>query len=115
MTIDNLSAIMSTAGGGFFVGILIGWALKKVVKLFAIIAGLFLAGLAYLQYQHVASVNRDKLEQASEGAINAVVSATTKIIDGSDLPEMAGLAITEFGIPITSGMSIGFAIGFMKG
>jgi uncharacterized membrane protein (Fun14 family) len=36
--------------GGFFVGILIGYALKKVIKIVAIVVGLFLAGLAYLQY-----------------------------------------------------------------
>jgi uncharacterized membrane protein (Fun14 family) len=115
MAIDNLSAFITTAGGGFLAGILVGWALKKVVKLFAIIAGLFLAGLAILQYQQIASVNWDKLEQASGEAINTVVNTTTKMIDGSDYPEMTGLAITEFGIPISSSMSIGFTIGFMKG
>jgi len=115
MAIDDVSAIITTAGGGFLVGILVGWALKKVVKLFAIMAGLFLAGLTILQYQQIASVNWDKLEQALEGAINAVVNATTKMIDGSGHPEMTGLAVTAFGIPITSSMSIGFTIGFMKG
>jgi uncharacterized membrane protein (Fun14 family) len=115
MTIDNLSALVTTTGGGFFAGIFVGWALKKVVKLFAIVAGLFLAGLAILQYQQIAPVQWDKLQQASEGAINAVVNTTTKMIDGNDHPEMTGLAITEFGIPVTSSMSIGFTIGFMKG
>jgi uncharacterized membrane protein (Fun14 family) len=112
---DTLISIAGTVGVGFVVGILVGWALKKVVKLFAIIAGLFLAGLAILQYQRIAFVNWDKLEQASEGAVNTVTNTTAKMIDGSDLPEMTGLAITEFGIPITSSMSIGFTIGFTKG
>jgi uncharacterized membrane protein (Fun14 family) len=35
--------------GTFFVGVLIGYALKKVIKLAAVIVGLFLAGLACLQ------------------------------------------------------------------
>ena len=113
MTIDNLSAIVSTAGGGFFAGIIMGWALKKVMKLFAIIAGLFLAGLAYLQYHQVASINWDKLEQASKGVVNTLIN-TTKMIDNGS-PEIAALDITNFGIPLTSGMSAGFAIGFMKG
>jgi uncharacterized membrane protein (Fun14 family) len=38
----------ATLGGGFFVGVLIGYALKKVIKLVAVMVGLFLAGLAYL-------------------------------------------------------------------
>jgi uncharacterized membrane protein (Fun14 family) len=37
-------------GGGFFGGILIGYVLKKVIKKVAVIIGLFLAALAYIQY-----------------------------------------------------------------
>jgi hypothetical protein len=33
---DNFISIAGTVGGGFFVGILIGWALKKIIKLFAV-------------------------------------------------------------------------------
>jgi uncharacterized membrane protein (Fun14 family) len=115
MAMDNLDAVVATSGGGFLGGILIGWAMKKVLKLLAILAGLFLAGLAILQNQQVASVNWDKLEQTSEGAINAIANAAAKMINGGDHPEMAGLAITNFGIPMTSSMSVGFTIGFMKG
>jgi len=114
MSIENTSSIPATIGGGFFAGILIGWAVKKVIKLVAVVAGLFLACLAYLQYQQIASINWDKIEQASEVVVNTLVNATTKMIDGSDsaIPE---LAITNFGIPMTSSISIGFTIGFMKG
>jgi uncharacterized membrane protein (Fun14 family) len=38
--------ISATIGGGFFEGLLLGYAVKKVVKLMAIIAGFFIAGLA---------------------------------------------------------------------
>jgi uncharacterized membrane protein (Fun14 family) len=51
---------------------------NSFTALFAIIVGVFLAGLAILQCQQIASVNWDKLEQASEGVINAVVNTTTK-------------------------------------
>lgn len=50
MVTESFSPIVTTIGGGFLTGILIGWALKKVIKLFIIIAGLFLAGLAFLQH-----------------------------------------------------------------
>jgi NAD(P)-dependent dehydrogenase (short-subunit alcohol dehydrogenase family) len=39
----------------FLEGLLFGYALKKVVKVIAVIVGLFMAGLAYLQYQQIAS------------------------------------------------------------
>ena len=45
-------------GGGFFAGVLIGYALKKVIKIVAVIVGPFLAGLAYLQYHHIANIIR---------------------------------------------------------
>ena len=48
--VDSFGPAAATLGGGFFVGILIGYALKKAIKLLAVIVGLFLAGLAYLQY-----------------------------------------------------------------
>jgi uncharacterized membrane protein (Fun14 family) len=51
---DIIASISATVGGGFFGGLLFGYAIKKVVKLIAVIAGLFIAGLAYLQYQQIA-------------------------------------------------------------
>jgi uncharacterized membrane protein (Fun14 family) len=55
--IESFAPTVATLGGGFFAGILIGYALKKVIKIVAIIVGLFLAGLAYLQSQQIASIN----------------------------------------------------------
>ena len=55
MSFDNISSYATTMGGGFFVGILIGYALKNVIKIAAVIVGLFLAGLAYLQYHQLAN------------------------------------------------------------
>ncbi len=43
MSFDIISSYAATMGGGFFVGVLIGYALKKVIKLLAVIVGLFLA------------------------------------------------------------------------
>jgi uncharacterized membrane protein (Fun14 family) len=63
MSIESFGPAAATLGGGFFVGVLIGYALKKVIKLLAIIVGLFLAGLAYLQYHQIANINWNKLHQ----------------------------------------------------
>jgi uncharacterized membrane protein (Fun14 family) len=124
MSIENLSQFTTTIGGGFFVGILIGYALKKVIKIVAVIVGLFLAGLAYLQYHHIANINWNKLQQVSEGAITTLSNAITQIpgISGNSVDDHAAtatasssLAMTSFGIPLTGSMSVGFTIGFMKG
>lgn len=47
MTVEKLSSIAATISGGFFVGILIGYALKKVVKVAAVVVGLFFVGFPY--------------------------------------------------------------------
>ena len=54
--IESLGPAAATLGGGFFVGVLIGYALKKTIKMVAVIIGLFLAGLAYLQYHQITNL-----------------------------------------------------------
>src|SRR3954453_6992454 len=77
--IETFGPVAATLGGGFFVGVLIGYALKKVIKLVAVIVGLFLAGLAYLQYHQIANINWNKLQAVSEGAITTLSNLTMQI------------------------------------
>jgi uncharacterized membrane protein (Fun14 family) len=118
--VESLGPTAATMGGGFFVGILIGYALKKVIKLVAVIVGLFLAGLAYLQYHQIANINWNKLQTVSEDAITTLSNEITQIsgINGDGHAAAAtasSLAMTSFGIPFTGSMSAGFTIGFIKG
>jgi len=41
----------------FFVGFITGYAIKKLIKLALVIAGLFIAAIAYLQYQRIINVD----------------------------------------------------------
>jgi len=79
MNMENISSIGVTIGGGFFAGILIGYALKKVVKLVAVVAGLFFAGLAYLQYQQIVNINWNKLQGVSQHTLTTLANTTTQI------------------------------------
>ena len=120
MSIESFGTTAATLRGGFFVGVLIGYALKKVIKLVAIIIGLFLAGLAYLQYHQIANINWNKLQVLSEGAITTLSNAFIQIpgiisVDGHAAATASSLAMTSFGIPLTGSMSAGFTIGFLKG
>jgi uncharacterized membrane protein (Fun14 family) len=117
--IESLGPTAATMGGGFFVGILIGYALKKIIKMVSVIVGLFFAGLAYLQYHQVANINWNKLQQVSEGTLMTVANLTMQIpgisADSHAATTASSLAITSFGIPLTGSMSAGFTIGFIKG
>jgi uncharacterized membrane protein (Fun14 family) len=108
MITDALTSISATMGGGFFGGALLGYAIKKVVKLIAVMAGLFIAGLAYLQYQHIASFDWNRIEVLASTALGNVTAQISS-------HEATTVAMSNFGIPLTGSMSAGFAIGFMKG
>jgi uncharacterized membrane protein (Fun14 family) len=109
---DTLTSMSATIGGGFFVGLLVGYALKKVIKMLAIVVGLFLAGLAYLQYQQIATIHWHRLEGAIAKLAATAATTTSTITDNNSVTVAA---MSNFGIPLTSSMSIGFTIGFMKG
>src|SRR5438132_13903418 len=114
-TLDNLEPLAATIGGGFFAGILIGYALKKVVKIVTVVVGLFFAGLAYLQYQQIININWNKIQSVSQNAVTTIANATTQIPGFNNSDHTAVLAVSNLGIPLTGSMSMGFAIGFMKG
>ena len=109
MSTEVITATAATVGGGFFGGLLFGYAIKKVVKLLAVIVGLFIAGLAYLQYQQIASFDWNRIEAMAGAALGNVTSHI------STNQELATLAMSNFGIPLSGSMSAGFAVGFMKG
>jgi uncharacterized membrane protein (Fun14 family) len=109
LSTDFITTTSSTVGGGFFGGLLLGYALKKIVKLIAVMAGLFIAGLAYLQYQQIASFDWNRIEVLASEALGNV---TAQI---SNNQEVTSLAMSNFGIPLTGSMSAGFAVGFIKG
>jgi uncharacterized membrane protein (Fun14 family) len=76
----------------------------------AIIVGLFIAGLAYLQYQQIASFDWNRIEGVVTATLGNITSQISSGPDGA-----AALAMSNFGIQLTSSMSAGFAVGFMKG
>jgi len=93
MNIKNFVSTGATIGGGLFIGLLIGYALKKIVKLVAVVVGLFFAGIAYLQYE-VINVNWTKLQAVSQNTVSTIANATTQITGfGSDHHTTAALSM----------------------
>jgi uncharacterized membrane protein (Fun14 family) len=84
---------------------LIGFALKKVLKILAIVVGLFFAGLAYLQYQQIVYINWNNLQATSQNAVTTLATATSHIsnhisnVTDSNNHATSILAISNFGIP----------------
>jgi uncharacterized membrane protein (Fun14 family) len=109
LSADIITPVSAIVGGGFFGGLLLGYAIKKVVKLIAVIVGLFIAGLAYLQYQHVAVFDWNRIGVLANAALGNV---TTQITNSQ---EAIAFSMSNFGIPLSGSMSAGFAVGFMRG
>jgi uncharacterized membrane protein (Fun14 family) len=84
---------------------LIGYAIKKILKISLIILGSFFGGVAYLQSQGLLNVNWERIEVASN---QTMITLSKAITDDS-----ANSVIANLGLPLTG--SMGFAIGFMKG
>src|ERR687887_2559535 len=101
--------LLTTVGVSGLVGFLIGFIIKKLMKILAIIAGVFFAALMYLEQQGIVNVNWDKLQRISQGVLSTVMNTvTTGGVGGSSM-------MTNFGIPLTGSAALDFAIGMMKG
>jgi uncharacterized membrane protein (Fun14 family) len=87
---------------------ILGYTIKKIVRVAAIIFGLFIAGLAFLQYQQIASINWYKIEGFMMGLTSAAVSTLNE-------NSITSVMTLNFGVPLTSSMASGFTVGFLKG
>jgi len=107
MNFESLIPIATSIGGGFFIGIILGYFLKKIIKILMFVAGGIVALLLYLQQQQVVSVNVEKMEASSTFIFNLVASSFDKMTQTGD--------VSTLGIPLAGGLSAGLAIGLMKG
>ena len=106
--------LLFSAGGGFLFGTAAGFAIKKVMKIAAVVIGLFVAGLAYLSYKGLIdvkwvameNVTRSALTNASGRVVHALNNTATQFAVHSS-------AISASGLPIAA--AIGFVPGVLTG
>ena len=76
MSIENL---LFSAGGGFLFGAVAGYAIKKVMKIAAVVIGLFVIGLSYLLYRGLIDVRWMEMENATKTALTNVAGQAVLI------------------------------------
>jgi uncharacterized membrane protein (Fun14 family) len=97
-----MSAIVSLGSLGA-AGFLVGYAIKKLVKLFLFLVGLFLLALVSLEYMGAIKIYYDKLGEALLNALASLEGFLPQI-----LPVLSGLFYSlSFGA--------GFLLGLLKG
>jgi uncharacterized membrane protein (Fun14 family) len=104
-----LSNIIPFAGSGL--GYTMGFALKKILKWMLIIvgflAGMFFVGVQLLQkYRYVSMVNWDKFGNDTSTQFQHWATS-------ADVTNLHGLFHT-LGIPVSSGLGLGFLAGFVR-
>ena len=133
---SSIMPFVSTIGFGGIAGFLVGFALKRIMKILAVIAGVFFAALLYLESQHIVNVNWDKLQTISNSILSTITTTTTtnatstsgggvgpiQAILGNNSTGSAATAIlpltstmAHLGIPLTGSTAIGLTLGFLKG
>lgn len=116
MTNLPLAPLVGSVGGGFFVGLITGYAIKKVIRFAAVIVGLFIAALAYLDYQKIINVDWVRVQSVSQSGITWITDVITHISNNIGAPHSAtsNLGLSTI-IPLTSSISAGFVLGLSRG
>jgi uncharacterized membrane protein (Fun14 family) len=109
---SDLTPVAGTIGGGFFVGLLAGYAIKKVIKIVAVIIGLFVAVLGYLEYQRIIQVDWISLQTVSQSGIIWLTNAVTHISNNIDADRI-GISASNL-IPLASSTSAGLMLGLAR-
>jgi uncharacterized membrane protein (Fun14 family) len=113
MVVESITANTTTIGLGGIVGFLLGYALKKVAKILAVIIGVFFAAIMYFESTGIMNINWDKLQSIAQSTISSLTGLITTTGNGNNSSTL--LPITSLGLPLTGSAAAGFAIGFMKG
>jgi uncharacterized membrane protein (Fun14 family) len=88
----------------------VGYAIKKVIKIVLIIAGLMIVAFVALGYQQYVSVDWTKIQEAGSGLMGNVSNSNLPGTEQSISSVMAA-----FGIPLVGSLAAGFILGFIKG
>ena len=128
-TTNSFTPLLTSVGFGGIAGFLIGLAIRYIIKILAIVAGIFFAALAYLQSQGILNINWEKLQTMSQpllssltnnlnstggtghGATTTTTAAAIPSILHSNLPFLP----VDMGLPLAGSAGLGFVFGLTRG
>jgi len=106
MSAEQFIPIATSIGGGFFIGILLGYFVKKVIKVLMFVAGGIIGLLLYLQQQQIISLNVERLEGSSTFILTTLSSLFEKMTQIGDM--------SSLGIPLAASIAAGFTVALAK-
>lgn len=100
---EIITSLVFQLGAGGVAGFIVGYAFKKLLKLLAIIVGLFVAALIYLTYANIIKINFGKLAKAIAVLLGMAGQATGLLV-----------TIVSF-LPFAGSFAAGLLIGWKMG
>jgi uncharacterized membrane protein (Fun14 family) len=98
-----LEEFLFSAGVGFLFGTAAGFAIKKAMKIAAVVIGLFVVGLAYLSYKGLIDVKWVAMENATRSALTNESGQVVHTLNNTATHFAAHpSAIAASGLPIDS-------------
>ena len=104
--LNTYGPLIAQLGGGGLIGFIMGYAVKKVLKILLVLAGIGLAGLLYLQYLGFLTVHWDKFGFTAQSWLD-------KIISGDGITEYTNIISSN--IPFAGAFLAGLAFGLKAG
>jgi uncharacterized membrane protein (Fun14 family) len=114
----SVEDLLFSAGGGFLFGAAAGYAIKKVMRIAALVVGLFVAGLAYLSYKGWIEVKWLEMENATMTTLSTVEGQIVHALnDTTSQFATHSSTIATSGLPLAAGLGFvpGLVIGFKRG
>jgi uncharacterized membrane protein (Fun14 family) len=106
--------LLFSVGGGFLLGAVAGYAIKKVMKIAAIIIGLFVIGLGYLSYRGWVDVKWVAMEDASRSTLTNASEQVVNALNNTGIQFTShASSLSASGLPIAA--MFGFVPGLMMG
>ncbi|OGD46100.1 hypothetical protein A3K69_05035 [Candidatus Bathyarchaeota archaeon RBG_16_57_9] len=98
-----LTPLVAQLGVGGIGGLCVGYAIKKVAKIVAVIVGLFFLGLQYLAYQGIINIDYVGLENWAGGVVSGMGA-----LEGV-------LTIMIANLPFAASFTVGLVMGLKMG
>ena len=109
-----LEDIIFSAGGGFLFGAVAGYAIRKLIKLAAIILGLFVVALSYLSYKGWLDVKWIPIENAAKSTLTDITNQAIHALNNTSSHfQTHPSAIGSVGLPVST--TFGFIPGLVFG
>ena len=103
---EILTPIFYQLGVGGFGGFLVGYAIKKIAKIVAVILGIFFLALLYLGFEGIIVINYNRLAERVSELLGAL---------GTSGDALAPLTLITSHLPFAASFSAGFAMGLKIG